>query len=290
MHFPYDGTARDLQRKGRGTTLRFSEMPRTVIKKLLTAGGATLAHWRHMMRRILVTAGLMAGLIGATTVPAAAQGWGYAGYDEPWGVGVRVGGVGVGIGAPAYGAYAADYGYAPAPGYAYSAAPCSCGTAASYGYSRSYVRGYRPSYQAAESSYAYDPGYAYTYSYSSRPAYGYESTYAYGDRVGYGWRGSRVAARGEIRQGVRTRDTVRSASVTREPSALRASSRDQTVGVRERSGTGSVRADSAAAMRGSMPRCAAHPRMDAAATLGRLRRTEANCVREPPVAAERPAA
>ena len=74
------------------------------------------------MRRILVTAGLMAGLIGATTVPAAAQGWGYAAYDEPWGVGVRVGGVGVGIGAPAYGAYAADYGYAPAPGYAYSAA------------------------------------------------------------------------------------------------------------------------------------------------------------------------
>jgi hypothetical protein len=61
------------------------------------------------MRRILVTAGLMAGLIGATTVPAAAQGWGYAAYDEPWGggVGVSVGGVGVGIGAPAYGAYAA---------------------------------------------------------------------------------------------------------------------------------------------------------------------------------------
>jgi len=194
----------------------------------------------------------MAGLIGATTVPAAAQGWGYAAYDEPWGggVGVSVAGVGVGIGAPAYGGYAADYGYARAPGYAYSAAPCSCGTA-TYGYSRSYVRGYRPSYYAAESSYAYDPDYASSYSYSSRPAYGYESTYAYGDRAGYGWRGSRVATRGEIRQGVRTRDTVRSASVTGERSALRPSSRDQMVGVRERSRTGNVRADSATTIRGS---------------------------------------
>jgi hypothetical protein len=199
------------------------------------------------MRRIIGIAGLMAGLIGATTVtvPAAAQGWGYAGYDEPWGVGVSVGGVGVGIGAPAYGAYA-DYGYAPAPGYAYSAAPCSCGTAATYGYSRSYVRSYRPSYYAAESSYAYDPGYAYSYSYSSQPAYGYESTYAYRDRIGYGR--SRVAARGELGEGVRARDTVRSASATRERSAVRATRRDQTVGVRERGG--SVRADSATTMRG----------------------------------------
>jgi hypothetical protein len=202
------------------------------------------------MRRILVTAGLMAGLIGATTVPAAAQGWGYAGYGEPWGpgVGVSVGGVGVGIGAPADGAYAADYGYEPRPGYAYSAAPCSCGTAASYG-SRSYVRGYRPSYYAAESSYAYDPGYADSYAYS-RPGYGYEARYTYGERVGYGWRGSRVAARGEIQENVR-RDTVRSASMVRERSAVRAMSRDRTVGVRERSGTGSVRADSATTMGGS---------------------------------------
>jgi len=46
-----------------------------------------------------------------------------------------------------------------------------------------------------------------------------------------------------------TPDTVRSASVTRERSAVRATSRDQTVGVRERSGS-NVRA---ATMRGSNP-------------------------------------
>jgi len=191
----------------------------------------------------------MAGLMGVTTVPAAAQGWGYAAYDEPWGAGVgaSVGGVGVGISAPAYRSYAADYGYASAPGYAYSAAPCSCGTAASY--TRSYGRGYRPSSYAAESSYAYDPGYAYSYSYSSQPAY--ESTYAYGDRVGYGRRGSRLVARGEMRESVRTRDSVRSASVARERNAVRATSRDQTAGLRERSGTDRVRADSGTTMRGS---------------------------------------
>jgi len=178
----------------------------------------------------------MAGLIGATTIPAAAQGWGYAAYDQSWGtgVGVRVGGVGVGFGAPAY----TDYGYAPAPGYAYAAAPCSCGTTASYGY-RSNVRGYRPSYYAANSSYAYDPGYAY--SYSSRPAYGYQSTYAYGNRVGYGSRDSRIAARGEIREGLGTRDTIRSAGVTRERGAVRAGSRDQAVGVRGGSGAATMR-------------------------------------------------
>src|SRR5205814_1209637 len=201
------------------------------------------------MRRILGIAGLMAGLIGATTVPAAAQGWGYGAYDGSWGpgVGVNVGGVGVGIGAPAYGAYAAD------PRYVYSGAPCSCGTAASYGNSRSNVRGYRSGIYAANSGYAYEPGYTYSSSYSSRPAYGYESTYAYGDRVGYGARGSRVAARGELRQGVRTRDTVRSASLTRERSAVRGMTHDQTGGVGERSG--SVRAatmrDSNAMMRGA---------------------------------------
>jgi len=197
----------------------------------------------------------MAGLIGATTVPAAAQGWGYDGYDQPWGagVGVSVGGVGVGIGAPAYGAYAADYGYAPAQGYAYSASPCSCGSAASYGYGRSYARGYRPSYSAAQSSYAYDPGYVNSYSYS-RPASGYENRYSYGDRVGYGWRGSRGGAlRGEIREGVRTRYTARLGRVERERSAVRAMSRDQSVGVRERSGTGSVRAATGTTMRGSGP-------------------------------------
>src|SRR3954468_16827757 len=118
------------------------ETPRTVISNRASEAciPRLLVHWRYIMRRILGIAGLMAVLMGATAVPATAQGWGYATYDEPWGagIGVRVGGVGVGLGAPAYGAYAADYGYASPPDYAYSAAPCSCGTAANY--SRSYAR------------------------------------------------------------------------------------------------------------------------------------------------------
>ena len=59
----------------------------------------------------------------------------------------------------------------------------------------------------------------------------------YGDRVG-SWLPSGGTRRDSARRA--PRDTVGSASVTRERSALRASSRDYTVGVRERSGTGSV--------------------------------------------------
>jgi len=190
------------------------------------------------MRRILGIAGLMAGLIGATTVPAAAQGWGYTAYNEPWGpgVGVSVGGLGVGIGAPAYGAYAVDDGYVAGPSYAYSAVPCSCGTAASYGSSRYNVRGYRPNSYAAYSIDDYEPGYSYAY-HSSRPVYGYGSTSAYGNQTGYGSRGARIVARGEIQEGVRTRSAVRSSSLIRERSAVRGTSRDQTMGAHERSGS-----------------------------------------------------
>ena len=70
----------------------------------------------------------------------------------------------------------------------------------------------------------------------------------YGDRVG-SWLPSGGTRRDSARRA--PRDTVGSASVTRERSALRASSRDYTVGVRERSGTGRVRADSATTLRGS---------------------------------------
>ena len=83
----------------------------------------------------------------------------------------------------------------------------------------------------------------------------------YGDRVG-SWLPSGGTRRDSARRA--PRDTVGSASVTRERSALRASSRDYTVGVRERSGTGRVRADSATRCAAATPRCAAHPRMDAA--------------------------
>ena len=48
MHFPTTGPRAIFNGRGERTTLRFSEMPRTVIKKLLTAGGAILAHWRHI--------------------------------------------------------------------------------------------------------------------------------------------------------------------------------------------------------------------------------------------------
>ena len=48
VHFPTTGPRAIFNGRGERTTLRFSEMPRTVIKKLLTAGGAILAHWRHL--------------------------------------------------------------------------------------------------------------------------------------------------------------------------------------------------------------------------------------------------
>ena len=199
------------------------------------------------MRRGLAITALMAGFVGVTTIPAAAQGWGYAAYDEPAGVGVSVG-----FGAPAYGAYAANY-YAPGPGYAYGAAPCTCGAPAGYVYSGSYsyARPYRPGYYAAGASYAYEPGYAYS-SYAARPGYAYETTYTYGDRAGYAGRGARISARGEIREGAR--NTVRTSTVTRERSAARAAIRDESVGVgtRERAvrGTTALRTNREDTMRG----------------------------------------
>jgi hypothetical protein len=136
-----------------------------------------------------------------------------------------------------------------------------CGAPAGYAYSGSYgyARPYRPGYYAAGASYAYEPGYAYSYSryayepdyaysYAARPGYAYQTTYAYGDRAGYAWRGSRISARGEIREGARAGDTVRASTVTREKrSAARTAIRDESVGVgtRERAvrGNTAVRAN-----------------------------------------------
>ena len=95
------------------------------------------------MRRGVAIAALAAGFVATATLPAAAQGWGYAAWDEP------VGGVGVsvGFGSPGYYGYAAEYpaGYYARPGYAYGPGGCSCAPAAGYG-------------SAGYGGYAYQPG------------------------------------------------------------------------------------------------------------------------------------
>jgi hypothetical protein len=172
------------------------------------------------MRTAFAIAAVTAGL-AMTTVPAAAQGWGYAGYDQPGG----------------YDAYAYS-----APG------ACTCvGPPAAYGYSRTYAPGYayapQPGYAYSSTTYAYDPGYAYGRSYGYE-SYAYEPTFAYGrsyeydgyvGEPGYVRRGAAVAARGELREDFGSRGIVRSGTVARERSMVRTGVRDQAaVGVRER--------------------------------------------------------
>ena len=173
------------------------------------------------MRTAFAIAAFTAGLAAMTTVPAAAQGWGYAGYDQPYG----------------YEAYAYS-----APG------ACTCaGPPAAYGYSRTYAPGYayapQPGYAYSSTTYAYDPGYAYGRSYGYE-AYAYEPGFAYGRSYGYdayvgepGYvrRGAAVAARSELREDFGSRGVVRSGTVARERTAVRTSVRDQAavgVGVR----------------------------------------------------------
>jgi hypothetical protein len=213
------------------------------------------------MRTAFAIAAVTAGL-AITTVPAAAQGWGYGGYDQPYG----------------YEAYAYS-----APG------GCTCGgPPAAYGYSRTYAPGYayapqpgyayapQPGYTYSSTTYAYDPGYAYGRSYGY-DAYAYEPGFAYGRSYGYdayvgepGYvrRGAAVAARGELREDFGSRSVVRSGTVARERGVVRTSARDQAaIGVRERGesvrtgsavrssanvreSTSGIRARSGAAMRG----------------------------------------
>lgn len=177
------------------------------------------------MRRGVAIAALAAGFVATATLPAAAQGWGYAAWDEP----VGGGGVSVGFGSPGYYGYAADYpaGYYARSGYAYGPGGCSCGPTAGYAsYGGGYA--YQPGY-AYSSGYAYEPGYAYGGSVGYR-SYGYDS----GPR--YGSSGSRVAAGGEFRERTGTRNEIRSGGIAREQGVVRTGARAQAVGtdVRER--------------------------------------------------------
>jgi hypothetical protein len=166
------------------------------------------------MRTAFAIAAVTAGL-AMTTVPAAAQGWGYAGYDQPGG----------------YEAYAYS-----APG------ACTCaGPAAAYGYSRTYAPGYayapQPGYAYSSTTYAYEPGFAYGRSYGYQ-AYAYDPGFAYDSYVGepgYIRRGAAVAARGELREDFGSRSVIRSGTVARERGVVRTSAREQAaIGVRER--------------------------------------------------------
>jgi hypothetical protein len=170
------------------------------------------------MRTAFAIAAVTAGL-AITTVPAAAQGWGYGGYDQPSG----------------YEAYAYS-----APG------GCTCGgPPAAYGYSRTYAPGYtyapqpgyvyapQPGYTYSSTTYAYEPGYAYGRSYEAyayEPGFTYGRSYGYDTYVGepgYARRGAAVAARSELREDFGSRSVVRSGTVARERAAVRTSARDQ---------------------------------------------------------------
>lgn len=172
------------------------------------------------MRRGLAIAALMAGFVATTTLPAAAQGWndswGYAGWNEPRGGGF---GVSVGFGSPGYDAYAADWGYRVGPAYTYS----------TFGPGSAYA--YEPGFAGPGSTYAYGPRYAYGMNFATGPVFGYQS---YTDDA---VPRSRVAVRGEFREGIRSRGVIRSGAVARERSVVRVGARDEAVirgSVRER--------------------------------------------------------
>jgi hypothetical protein len=179
------------------------------------------------MRKGVAVAVLSASFVATTALPAAAQSWGYAGWDEP-----AASGVSVGFSSPGYySGYAADWGYpagdyAARSGYAYSApGGCACSTPSGYGYAGYGYRGayaYQPGY-AYSSSYAYTPGFAYGGSYGYR-SYGYDSGPRYGSSE------SRFAARGEFRETTRARAEVRTGTTAREQGMVRTGNRDQAVG------------------------------------------------------------
>src|SRR5262249_32470509 len=164
-----------------------------------------------MMRGGLTIAALMAGFITMSTLPAAAQGWGY--YDG-WSGPPRGFGISIGFGSPYYGDW--GYGYAgppaayvyPAPaGYAYSAP-------VDYGYAG--WGGPRGAYAYGGPIYAYEPDYTYG------PNFAYQ-TYTTGP--GYGWRRARVGARAEVVEGTRSREVIRSGAVARERNVVRTQNR-----------------------------------------------------------------
>src|SRR5262249_37458321 len=106
-----------------------------------------------MMRRGLTIAALMAGFVTMSTLPAAAQGWGY--YDG-WSGPRRGFGISIGFGSPYYGGWGYGYGgpayaYSAPGGYAYSAP-------AHYGYAG---WGGPQGYAYGGPTYAYEPDYTY---------------------------------------------------------------------------------------------------------------------------------
>ena len=163
------------------------------------------------MRRGLTIAALMAGFVTMSTLPAAAQGWG---YYEGWNGPPRGFGISIGFGSPyygnwGYGGYAgppAGYAYSAPAGYAYSAP-------VDYGYAGWGAPGV---YGSGGPIYAYEPDYTYG------PSYAYE-TYTTGP--GYGYRRARVGARAEFSEGTRSREVIRSGAVARERNVVRTQNR-----------------------------------------------------------------
>ena len=167
------------------------------------------------MRRGLTIAALMAGFVTMSTLPAAAQGFG---YYEGWSGPPRGFGISIGFGSPYYGNWGygdagppAAYAYSAPAGYAYSA-PVDYGYA---GWGGPDVYGSRV-YGSGGPIYAYEPDYTYG------PSYAYE-TYTTGP--GYGWRRPRVGARAEFAEGTRSREVIRSGSVARERNMVRTQNR-----------------------------------------------------------------
>jgi hypothetical protein len=149
----------------------------------------------------------MAGFVTMSTLPAAAQGFG---YYEGWSGPPRGFGISIGFGSPYYGDWGYGYGGPPAA-YAYSApAGYAYSAPAEYGYASS------PGVYGGGPIYAYEPDYTYG------PSYAYE-TYTTGP--GYGWRRPRVGARAEFAEGTRSREVIRSGSVARERNAVRTQNR-----------------------------------------------------------------
>ena len=162
------------------------------------------------MRRGLTIAALMAGVVTMSTLPAAAQGWGY--YDS--GPSPRGFGISIGFGSPYYGDWGYGYGGPPA-GYAYSA-PAGYAYSAPVEYGVARWGGPQGGYAYGGPIYAYEPDYTYG------PSYAYE-TYTTGP--GYGYRRARVGARAEFSDGTRSREVIRSGSVARERNMVRTQNR-----------------------------------------------------------------
>jgi len=167
------------------------------------------------MRRGLTIAALMAGFVTMSTLPAAAQGFG---YYEGWSGPPRGFGISIGFGSPYYGNW--GYGYAgPPAAYTYSAP-------AGYAYSAPVDYGYAgwggPDVYSSRVYSSGGPIYAYEPDYTYGPSYAYE-TYTTGP--GYGWRRPRVGARAEFAEGTRSREVIRSGSVARERNVVRTQNR-----------------------------------------------------------------